>query len=93
MAWSKKIPTMTIKGAGKGLTSITKAPGGAALTMPHPNLAHLQDHIGKVFGPAKPAKASSIAAGTPRSASSSGGEKVSPSPMMAQIASSMSGGN
>ena len=94
MAWPKKMPTMTIKPGGKGgLVSHTKAPGGAALTMPHPNVAHLSNHVAQVFGPQKPAKASTIQAGTPRSArDAGGGAAIQPSPAMAQIASSMSGG-
>jgi hypothetical protein len=98
MAWGKKIPTMTIKPGGKGgVISVTKAPGarggpGASLTMPHPTPQHLANHVAQVFGPQKPAKASSVQAGTPRSArDAGGGAAMQPSPAMAQIASSMSG--
>ena len=99
MAWPKKVPMMTIKGGGKGLMSITKAPGagsgpGASLTLPHPDVAHLQAHVGQVFGSGgAPKPRSPMASSTPRGATSAGGSKLAPSPAAAKIASSMLGGS
>lgn len=87
---------MTIKGAGKGLVSVTKAPGlgggpGASLTLPHPNVQHLQEHVGQVFGGgAKPRNP--LASSTPRGADNAAGAKLAPSPVQERIASSMLGG-
>lgn len=92
MAWPKKPVSMSIKDGPKGLMSTTKLPM-ASITMPHPTVAHLQEHVGKMFGAPKPAKASPLRAGTPGAATNSGGGKVAPSPGQAKIAASMLGGS
>ena len=97
MAWPKKQVGMSIKDGPKGLMSTTKMPGprtgmpGLSVTQPHPNLAHLQQHVANTFGPQAGAKNDQVSAGTPRSAKTSGGKSVSPSPTQAMVASSMLG--
>ena len=96
MAWPKKMRSMSIEPAKNGMmTTMHPTDYSSKPNLPtfHPSVAHLQAHIGKTFGPQKAAKASSIAAGTPRSArAAGGGAALQPSPAMAQIASSMASG-
>lgn len=94
MAWPKKIRSLSIEPAAKGMMSTphpTEFSGKSPLPTFHPNVAHLQAHIGKMFGPAKPKGGGALRAGTPRSASNAGAGAIAPSPQQAKIASSMLG--
>lgn len=100
MAWPKKIKSMTIEPAKNGILSTVRPAGDKRNPYPdsgpptiHPTVGHLQAHIGKLFGAPKASKASSLAAGTPRSATNAGGGRVSLSPAQGRIASSMLGGS
>jgi hypothetical protein len=94
MAWPKKIRSLSIEPAAKGMMSTphpAEYSGKSPLPTFHPNVAHLQAHIGKLFGAKKATGGSALRAGTPRSATNAGGGGIAPSPAQAKIASSMLG--
>lgn len=90
-----KISRMVIEPGKGGFTSTTtpvppkgKSPYDLGPQMPtiHPNVAHLQAHVGKIFGGANRA---ATASGGKKGASKKARPAAPPSPMQSQIAKQM----